>query len=906
MDLRHGIACNLKIVNWNANGLKMKRSLFIVFLSQHKVDIACITETHLISSEKFTIPGYNVYRFDRDAPKASGGVAIIIRKNIPHYSIFLPYMNTLEIIGIKFQLNNTECTLYSAYHAPKYKFSHTYTENLFNPNCPTILLGDLNCKHEAWGCHKTNPNGRRLLTAALDQNLSILAPNEATHFPSNHLIRPDILDIGIFQDVPHNIFMETLVELDSDHLPVLITFDETATYSHTTSNLINGIIDWEIFQKSFDEDFNCSSLPMSNENHIDNAIQMFSDKIATAISASTIHPFKARKSYNTPPQRVLALIKLKNKCRRLWQERRLPYLRRKYNQLNRRVKWELDKLRYDSYNKHLETLSPDDNSLWFATKRILKEVTPLPSLSQNGQVYESKEEKANILADYFQSTFQPNDSDPDTTRFASEIERSLSTSISTVELPIQYTSPSQILHFIKELKLKKSPGHDKIPNIVLRNLTKKGLSFLASIFNACLNISYFPSSWKHSLIIVIHKPGKPSTQVSSYRPISLLPTLSKLFEKIVKIRLEKYIASINLIPHHQFGFRSHHSTCHQLLRVSEDIIKGFERKQHTTAVFLDVGQAFDRVWHEGLMYKLRKYGTPMYLQNIIRSFLSDRTFSVRIDSTFSSTRPIRAGVPQGAILSPLLYNIYTSDMPFSQNCNTAVYADDTLLYSTHSDINIAAAQLQDSLNSLLNWFKKWKIAINSTKSESKIFTLRRPIDPPNITVLNSEIPWNPPDQAIKYLGVYLDRKLKWKIHITKKLNLAQGRLLKLYPLINKKSPLSIKNGLLLYKSLLRPLLLYASQVWGTASTSAITKLQIFQNKVLRKILHCPWYVRNNQVHKELGVLPIKEFISKITSKFFQKLPLNSSIQHFNIGQPSILEDLRLKPKLPQDVLVNVQ
>jgi len=280
------------------------------------------------------------------------------------------------------------------------------------------------------------------------------------------------------------------------------------------------------------------------------------------------------------------------------------------------------------------------------------------------------------------------------------------------------------------------------------------------------------------------------------------------------------------------------------------------------------------------MFKLRCYGTPHYLQKIIKSFLTERTFSVRIDSTCSDSRPIKAGVPQGAILSPLLYNIFAADMPIAENCNTAVYADDTLLYCTHSDVNIAATNLQDSLNTLLNWFKKWKISINSTKSVSKIFTLRKPTDPPNITVFNEEIPWNPKDQTIKYLGVYFDRKLNWKTHISKKLNLAQGKLLKLYPLINKKSSLSTKNGLLLYKSILRPLLLYGSQVWGTASTTAIAKIQIFQNKGLRKILHFPWYVRNSQVHKELRVSTIKEFIYKITINFFAKTATNIKYSTF--------------------------
>lgn len=175
--------------------------------------------------------------------------------------------------------------------------------------------------------------------------------------------------------------------------------------------------------------------------------------------------------------------------------------------------------------------------------------------------------------------------------------------------------------------------------------------------------------------------------------------------------------------------------------------------------------------------------------------------------------------------------------------------------------------------------------------------------PPNLEILGEEIPWNPPDQAIKYLGIYLDQKLNWKFHINKKLNLAYGRLSKLFPLLNRKSSLSVKNGTLLYKTILRPLIMYGCPIWGTAAPGTIKKLQTFQNKTLRIILKCPWFVRNTQIHKELGIVSIQDFIKKTTLKFFTRLPLVTGVQFFNTGQPSNLARLRLKPRLPQDVLI---
>lgn len=893
---------NLNAINWNANGIKSKRSSLIVFMAQHNIHIACITETHLIENEKFTIPGYSIYRFDRDSPRASGGVAIIIKKDISHYSIYLPAMGHLEVVGIKLALDSHELIIYSAYHAPRFKFSQTYIDRLFDNSTPTILLGDLNCKHEAWGCVKSNPNGKRLLPMVNIHNLSIIAPDEPTHYSSNPNVTPDILDIGIFQNSPMPTYVKPMNELDSDHLPVFITFSDPSVIFDSPEYLIKGPLDWELFKSNFINHF---SVPTSLYSRvcIDEAIVTFNQAINLSVEMSTIKPYSKRNKLSNvaPPNRILELIRLKNKHRRLWQQHRLPHLRRRYNQLNRRVKWELDNHRFQSYNRYLSDLTPTNSSLWVATKRILKTKSPVPSLLDNGKSYDGKLEKANLLADYFQSAFTPNEVND--IQFDSDIKSKVSEPLTSAELPMKYTSPSEISYYIKTLKLKKAPGHDKIPNDILHNLPRKGLAFLSSLFNACLSISYFPKTWKHSEIIVIHKPGKPSSLKSSYRPISLLPTLSKLFEKVIKSRLEKHLNDISLIPPHQFGFKSHHSTCHQLLRVSEDIINGFENKQFTVAAFLDVAQAFDKVWHDGLLCKLQDCGTPLYLLNIIRSFLADRTFCVKLDNALSLIKPILAGVPQGAMLSPLLFSVYISDIPIPQNSQTAIYADDTLLYSSDSNLNVAINRLQISLDDLIAWYKKWRIAINATKSEVKIFTLRRYNEPPKLKINNEEISWNPSDQAIKYLGVYMDKKLNWKYHINKKLNLAHAQLTKLYSLLNKKSAINVKSGILIYKSILRPLLLYACPVWGTAASSSLNRLQVFQNKILRIILKCPWYVRNNQVHHELGVSSIFDYIKALSRKFFNRLPNTTGITFFDIGNASNLNLLRLKPRLPQDLLL---
>lgn len=258
---------------------------------------------------------------------------------------------------------------------------------------------------------------------------------------------------------------------------------------------------------------------------------------------------------------------------------------------------------------------------------------------------------------------------------------------------------------------------------------------------------------------MVSKPNKPKQLVNSYRPISLLPTFAKLFEKLILHRITPIIDQHNIFPKSQFGFRQKHNTIHQIHRITEKISASFETKQYCPGVFLDISQAFDRVWHDGLLFKLKHFLPPPYYL-IIKSYLENRSFSVRQKNDYSTVQYIKAGVPQGSDLSPTLYNIFTADIPTSNHTLLASFADDTAILTSNKFRDIASQNLQLHLNKIESWSKDWKIKMNDDKSAQVNFSLNKRECPP-LKFNNKQIPLH---QSTKYLGITLDKRLTWSNH----------------------------------------------------------------------------------------------------------------------------------------------
>ncbi|GBM22163.1 RNA-directed DNA polymerase from mobile element jockey [Araneus ventricosus] len=273
--------------------------------------------------------------------------------------------------------------------------------------------------------------------------------------------------------------------------------------------------------------------------------------------------------------------------------------------------------------------------------------------------------------------------------------------------------------------------------------------------------------------------------------------MGKIFEKVLQKRINNFSDSNNIIPKERFGFRAQHSTVHQLLRVTNSITEGMNNKFYTGDIFLDIQKTFDRVWHDLLIYKLIQLNFPKYLINILKSFLENRTFKVVIHGETSNTGVIKAGMPQGSVLSPILYSIFTSDLPSHSGTITCLFADDSAVLAQGTTIKYILRTLQSFLASLEEWLTKWRIAVNTDKTKAIIFRKGcTNYNPVNLEFFDEPIEWV---IEVKYFGLIIDNKLTFRQHISYLKEKFWAKIYLCLPLIGRNSSLSLKNKLILFK-----------------------------------------------------------------------------------------------------------
>jgi hypothetical protein len=376
--------------------------------------------------------------------------------------------------------------------------------------------------------------------------------------------------------------------------------------------------------------------------------------------------------------------------------------------------------------------------------------------------------------------------------------------------------------------------------------------------------------------------------------------MSKILERVINTRIVQYLSKEDLLPYEQFGFRSGHSTTQQVTRLTEYITEGFNMGMHTGAIFLDASAAFDTVWTTGLLYKMAKMGFTRHLIKLLQSYLTGRTFRVTVEGRRSDTRQVANGTPQGSILGPVLFIMYTSDIPRPIRIRKALFADDTSGYYRHKDPRVLTRYLQHALDALLQYFRRWRLKINAQKTEAVIFSRRKTtaFQDLQLRIEGTPLPWK---SEAKFLGVILDKRLTLAAHIKNLKKKAMGAMAIIYPLINRRSKLSPALKVRLTTAYIRPILTYAAPAWtGLASDTKLIQLQRIQNKYLRIAMGKQPRTRTSDLHRDSSTPRLGDFVVKTTKDFYSKAANHDNPLIAGLGQYSPeTTPYRMRHKMPK-------
>lgn len=373
----------------------------------------------------------------------------------------------------------------------------------------------------------------------------------------------------------------------------------------------------------------------------------------------------------------------------------------------------------------------------------------------------------------------------------------------------------------------KASDVDCIPIFVLKHISMEISVILSDIFNDSIVTGIFPECLKLSRLIPIFK-AVDRMKVNNYRPIAMLETLSKIFEKLMKVRMCSFIDKHKILSNCQFGFRKGKCTSDAVLELVNDGLEAVDAGRVMISVFIDLKKAFDTVNHNILISKMYSMGFRGTILNWFKSYLKDRTIFVDIDGTFSNKKSINIGVPQGSVSGPLLFLLYINDMcTVSKKLKFTHFADDTTVSMVGDDVSDLCVEINQELSKIESWLNSNRLMLNAEKSSYMIFSLSDINDASGVVVGNSVISRV---NSASFLGLTIDSKFKFTDHIDKltlRLSRAVGIMFKMTPLV----PFGVLRNL--YFALLYPHITYGVTVWGRSSIVYVNRVKVIQRRALR-------------------------------------------------------------------------
>lgn len=844
----------MRLISLNVDSIAStaRKNLLYDFIASCPAEFYLLQETKLDSDIKLFIPHYRVVR--TDVRKGFGGTAIILRNGIS-FRNYTYSTGEINFTSIEVKLSGYWCRIVSVYATHGSSDPANCFARLFSGCQPIIFGGDFNARHLEFGDHTVNTYGVALVNSSHHFDISIHNPPAPTCY---HSADGSFIDKFISQHLTFPLSSVDCLPSFSDHAAIAISVFANFNVSNEKQRRVKLFhqCDFDSLNKEIDEGFSKINLPLIanvSPEFLDNAAITIESIFTNAINKHVPTTKQVRQQFIPS----LETRSLQTRSRRL-QRARFNLGADGPTHLRDKLSTEIRLLRNMIANSISRDTSCYFGSLYDSVHTVrdsykfIRQFTGLKSKpSQTSGLFSDPKkttcftepaEVANKLGELFAANHSLTINDTSVNSLPAAIDYQMISSLPcisfddrifpNIETDAQlaaineimpttssglFTSAEELAEIIQSRPNKKSTGSDEMPYPVIKRFSPEIILFLTTFFNHCIACAHFPDIWKNAIITPSPKPGKDASVLLNWRPISQLSCLSKIYEKVIMGRLTKIICTLPILQN-QFGFLAQHSTEHALARIQSDIDDGLNRGFITSMLCIDQRAAFDVTWHMGLIHKLCKLGINPFLIKVIQSFLANRRFKVRLNDFVTNDFVMPAGVPQGSVSGPTLYNVYIHDLPLNDKLVCTQFADDTTYHSVHNNPKLLQTIFNSFIRKLCCYFKEWKMALNASKTEfinivgqckDTNAKLRKNAKEMKIVVDGNTIEHA---KSVRVLGLHFQSNARFNGHIRIRLKKARTARYFLNRFFKRRAiPDNIKSKT--YKLYVRPILTYASPIW---------------------------------------------------------------------------------------------
>ena len=825
----------------NIRSLYSNFSSVEAFLANSSPDLLALSETNLSSNfadSDFCIPGY-LPIIRKDSSTHMHGLAVYARDTLPISREVHLEKPTEPFMCFRLSLLHSTSYLFFLYRSPSSQdcsvldsVSQSIDSALTSyPSANIFVFGDFNAHHREWLNHdRSDAAGIHTHNFAISQSLHQTV-DFVTRIPDRDDHSPSLLDLFLTSNPTICQTSSSSALGKSDHVVVNIQISlntkaaQESPFHRTLYSYDRG--DWDSFR-----DF-LRDVPWPDVFKLDG--EKCAEEVASWIKAGidAFIPYRKfqQKPHSTPwfSPACAAAIAHRNHFYKVFQREKSADSKRRFRHAANECKRAIDSAKTQYVQRTQERIAAQkigSRDFWRIYNNISnKGKSNIPPLINGPEVLTTSKDKA----EHFAQKFSRNSTLDDTGHPLPDFEARTHQVLSNICI-----TPKKVATVIQSLDPSKATGPDGIPVVVLQRCCPELAPVLSKLYNKLLSQSCFPSCWKIPNVIAAFKNSGDRSDSGNYRPISLLPIVSKVFESLIASSIIRHADSLKLFSDCQYGFRATRSTADVLTVISERLSRVLEAGGRARAVALDISKAFDKVWHAGLIHKLCGYGINGHLLDLIRSFLSNRQLKVVLDGQESACYSINAGVPQGSVLGPILFLLFINDLPDDLLSLIAIYADDTTVYDCQEETDAfsmldQARCLESDLRDIVEWGKKWLVTFNAGKTKLLSVSKCHRATPFSIAMNGEDLPEN---NSFRLLGLTFSKSLTWNEYVEA---IAKAAAQKVGSLYRARAYLTPECILYLYKACIRPCMEYCCHLWAGAPAHLLNLLDKIQNRVSNMI-----------------------------------------------------------------------